>query len=806
MPFETSVPLMTKAETLAWLSEKGYPVPPLCFFTAADWDARPDEALDRVMALSPRGQRLAIRSSSLIEDGSESSLAGAFLSILHVPGTDREAITHAVNRVRSKLENPGDQIIAQLMVEDAAMSGVVTTHTLSDGSPYYVVNYDDMSCRTDTVTGGAAGSRVVYVYRGVKDEYFDSTRLWKVIRLARDLETEFDNIPLDIEFAVDSAEQPYLFQARRICAASAWNADTEQNVNIHISRVAEFVRSSLASRHGVYGRRAILGVMTDWNPAEMIGITPRALSLSLYRQLITKRVWSLAREKMGYRPLPPMELMLTVGGRPYIDVRASFNSFLPANLPDGICDRLVNAWLERLDNCPRLHDKVEFEIVHTVAEPGFTERFEERYPNLLDSRELLEYRARLTILTQSALAENGTLDHALQTIGELEDAQKRELPVERMILPELTQFEIALRLSDALEQCREKGTLPFAVIARHGFIAETMLRAAVRAGALTQERVTEFKRGVHTISRELTRDFSDVMDGRLSMKEFLERYGHLRPGTYDILSPSYHDRPGLFEHGKGVVATQDVPVFVLTHEERRALDALLRDADLNIGGERLLSYARTAIAGRENAKFVFTRHISHILELITAWGGKIDLNREELSMLPVEDVLEILYKPLPLEGREYFQKRIEASREEYNMGRSFEMSYIIRSERDIYIVPQHRSSPNFITSKRIQADTVYLDAKAADEQTLSGRIVCIDSADPGYDWIFTRDIAGLITRYGGANSHMAIRCAEFGLPAAIGCGEVIFDGIRASHTCVLDCAGRNVTPLGVVGGNREASL
>lgn len=797
---------MTKAETLVWLSEKGYPVPPLLFFTIEDWAARSEEIVGRAMAICPQaGQRLAIRSSALAEDGRESSLAGAFLSILHVPGADREAVVRAIETVRGKLANPRDQIIAQAMVEDATMSGVVTTHTLSDGSPYYVVNYDNASGRTDTVTGGMAGSRVVYVYRGVKDEYFDSSRLWKVIHLTRDLEREFDNIPLDIEFAVDGAGRPWLLQARRICAADAWNADAGQNVNVHIGRVAEFVRGSLASRHGVYGKRAILGVMTDWNPAEMIGVTPRALSLSLYRQLITKRIWSLAREKMGYLPQPPMELMLTVGGRPYIDVRASFNSFLPAHLSDRICDRLVNAWLERLDSCPGLHDKVEFDIVHTVAEPGFAESFQERYPDLLDSRDLLEYQARLTILTKNALRENGSLDEALRIIQELDRVQGRELPVERMLLPGLTQFEAALRISDALEQCREKGTLPFAIVARHGFIAETMLRAAVRAGALTQERVGEFKRGVHTVSKELTRDFDKVMDGRLAKNTFLERYGHLRPGTYDILSPAYRDRPRLFDYGTSDMAVHDEPAFVLSREEGRALDELLREADLDIGGDRLLSYARTAIAGREKAKFVFSRHISHVLELITAWGVKIGLDRDELSMLPVEDILEILYKPLPLEGRDYFRKRIEASREEYALGSSFEMSYLIRSERDIYIVPQHRSLPNFITSKRVQAGTAYLDPKDSGEKALSGLIVCIDSADPGYDWIFTRGIAGLITRYGGANSHMAIRCAEFGLPAAIGCGEVIFNGIRSSHACVLDCAGRSVTPLGAVGGGEALS-
>ena len=45
------------------------------------------------------------------------------------------------------------------------------------------------------------------------------------------------------------------------------------------------------------------------------------------------------------------------------------------------------------------------------------------------------------------------------------------------------------------------------------------------------------------------------------------------------------------------------------------------------------------------------------------------------------------------------------------------------------------------------------------------------SADPGFDWIFTRDISGFVTQFGGANSHMAIRASELGIPAVIGAGR-----------------------------------
>ena len=76
------------------------------------------------------------------------------------------------------------------------------------------------------------------------------------------------------------------------------------------------------------------------------------------------------------------------------------------------------------------------------------------------------------------------------------------------------------------------------------------------------------------------------------------------------------------------------------------------------------------------------------------------------------------------------------------------------------------SVPNYITNLKASGKTVFINSQHKIED-LTGKIVLIENADPGYDWIFTQKIAGLITKYGGANSHI-IRCAEFGIPAAIG--------------------------------------
>ena len=78
---------------------------------------------------------------------------------------------------------------------------------------------------------------------------------------------------------------------------------------------------------------------------------------------------------------------------------------------------------------------------------------------------------------------------------------------------------------------------------------------------------------------------------------------------------------------------------------------------------------------------------------------------------------------------------------------------------------------------------------------LKNKIICIKSADPGYDYLFSKRIGGLITCYGGANSHMAIRCAEMGVPAAIGCGESSFSNYCKAKKIEIDAANKQIKIL-----------
>ena len=108
------------------------------------------------------------------------------------------------------------------------------------------------------------------------------------------------------------------------------------------------------------------------------------------------------------------------------------------------------------------------------------------------------------------------------------------------------------------------------------------------------------------------------------------------------------------------------------------------------------------------------------------------------------------------------------------------------SNNDFFVSSILLSKPNFISNKNISGKIIILDGKSKNVN-LKNKIAVIENADPGFDWIFSKGIKGLITKFGGVNSHMSIRCEELNMPAIIGFGEDNFPKLMDDCIINIDC-------------------
>lgn len=769
--------LGTKAETLecaAPILQSGR-VLPLFYFSRASWDESHEAILAALFLEVWANGFLIVRSSAFNEDQPGASLAGKYESVT-VAALEKD-IEAAIVRV---FDSYGDlesnhQVLIQPVLHNPRATGVACSVEPSSGAPYRVVSWVDWPESSDSVTSGRDSAlRTWYsVATGTETDLgLCEPVLSLILPLIHEIESLTGMMPFEIEFGIDAEGMAVLLQLRQlsICTKAIRTRHSDLIATL-VSRL-----DTLNPRDArILGKGLLLSVMSDWNPAEMIGIRPLPLAQSLYRVLITDRVWAMQRHMYGYRDLRGIPLMIDLCGHAFIDVRASFSSFVPCSLTHETAERLVDGYVRRLIADPHLHDKIEFEVMLSCMTFDSTARVKalsEFGVHYSDCEQLVD---SLKDLTNRIIWSDAPWKHELVKVEKLRSSR--------------CQFAGAHPLSlvhTLLNLCRDFGTLPFAGLARCGFIAMELINSAVSSGIMRPEERNAFLSSLDTVTSRMRREFVAI-----SRSDFLKRYGHLRPGTYDILSARYDEAPDLyFDWSKRGIHIPPPAPFTPTKDLCRRLDAALEAGGFGFNHSIFFAFAENAIWGREEAKFEFTRKLSDILLHLQVWGGKLGVTREDLAFVEVQDILNVPLSSLR-QQRDAILHAADLGRQRYMDACAINLPALIRSSEDIKCFELINEEPNFITQKRVIGRV----ANIARGDTPENAIALISSADPGYDWIFTRNILGLVTAYGGSNSHMAIRCFELGVPAAIGCGAHRYEHISGARLVEIDAAARLISAL-----------
>lgn len=695
-----------------------------------------------------------IRSSASTED-QESTCAGHFVSVQHVNAQSREFIIKGIENIIASYKRDGlsdkEYIFVQHQLTNVILSGVALSVEPQLGKPYFLINCDE-SGSTNSVTSGKC-NRYIYIARDLILSNSLESRLCKAF-----LEIERICLQkcLNIEFAVTESEKIYIFQVRRL------------KFEDFPVKYKEIIKRKNTYKTNYASNSVLLSDMAFWNPSEIIGDSPRPLTFSLYSNLVTEYAWNKGIAEIGYFPIPK-QIMEKIGNKPYINLEIVFKALTPSNINVELREKLVNYYCDLLKSNKCLHDKIEFKIVFTCFDFNSLKKLSLLADFGFSAAEIATLSSELFQMTKKIIEEyNYWVAQDLTKLSKIESELNR--CKEEINTHEGT--DIVATIAYLLQLIRNYGIIPFARHARCAFIAQSLCHSLVDTGQITSEQLDTFMYGIDTVAKELQLDIQQYNNNQISKKTIEEKYGHLRANTYDITSLTYKEI-GI----DNIFRTSNIDC---KHVEKCVEQLSVKFPKTNID---LAPFLKDAIVQREYFMFVFTKALSYTIELIQKLADLLHIAYDDMSYLSIEDILNISF---PL--KQSLAEIIEHNKVKFELDQNIILPPVITEAKDFDIIKIDKSIPNYITNKIVVGDVCILSNSSGERSKITGKILVIENADPGFDWIFAQGtMIGLITKYGGMASHMAIRCMEFGLPAAIGCGELIYDSVANAKQVRLNC-------------------
>ena len=759
----------------------------LYFFTISEWQLNDKKIIDNIQ--NNFKNSIIIRSSAIGEDSIENSHAGEYLSIPNINPKNYNILKASINKVISSYRkksnfNLDNLVLIQTFSTDIVYSGVIFSYQ-SNGSPYYIINYEKGN-NTDGVTKGIVGN-TIKIFRELNLKNMPNE--WKkLIKSVNEIEKFLKFKFLDIEFGINKNDEIIIFQVRPITSMKNYQENTKIDFKKIITQNKNKFQK-INSEKKIIGNKTIFSDMADWNPAEIIGNEPKNLDYSLYDFLIMDSVWHKSRTILGYKNLNKQKLMRRFGNKPYVDTRASFNSLIPNNLNLNLQKKLMNFYLKKLKNNPHLHDKVEFEILFTCYEPFIKKRLNELKNYGFTKSEIRIIERNLLSFTNSII--KNFCDVSKECINSVEKMRTNRIKIlNNYNRSSKTYKDKIFGAKLLLNDCKSLGTVKFSIMARIAFISSIIFKSLIFNGKISNTIAENFMNSLESPLSKFQNDLEQLNQNIITKNEFLKKYGHLRAGTYDITALRYDQDSSLLNELSVTVNKKKKNYKKLSTQ----INSSLQKSKLIFKEVDFYNFLKNSLTQREELKFEFTKNLSQAIELIAQAGIELNFSREDMSFITLNQIFKDIKKFDKKKLIQQWKKIIYIERCKRNKLDLLILPPIIFSEKNLDIIEYFVSKPNFITRKKLLSEIIHIN-NISRSTVLDNKIILLENADPGFDWIFSKGLSGLITKYGGVASHMAIRCSELKLPAAIGCGELLYDNLISSSKILLDCENQQIIIL-----------
>ena len=195
------------------------------------------------------------------------------------------------------------------------------------------------------------------------------------------------------------------------------------------------------------------------------------------------------------------------------------------------------------------------------------------------------------------------------------------------------------KIYSLVQDCKKYGTYPFAGIARCGFVATEFLNSFVEKKIITESQKQKFlSNNINTIASKILEDFN-----LKTKSKFIEKYGHLRPDTYEITSKNYAENYKNNFRKKRKFYKINKKKFIFSSIQKKKIQIFLKKSNLDISFNNFLKFIKDSIEQREYSKFIFSKSIDLIFKNLINLTSKLKIKFDDVTYLDIKDILNLYY-------------------------------------------------------------------------------------------------------------------------------------------------------------------
>lgn len=654
-------------------------------------------------------------------------------------------------------------------IKNIRLCGIVCTRDIMYNRPYYMVSYGVKNI--NDLLANVWNGKTTWIARNASREFLADS-IVELISAVKEIEKFLDSEgAYSIEFGIDKDNRIIIF-----------NVDTVEEIMAKVKPMSdrEFIDTKAFAKCNYLDTNHIMSDMACMNVVKVLGNNPRYLDYSIYRELITSKVWNEALLTLGYEAVPD-EIMFKVGNKPYISVNNVFMGLTPMGLGNRLLYKLDEYYSYKLRGNRAFHGVIEDNIIFT----SYNFKTRDNISRLLDydfqekEVKIIEdslYNMTVDIVNNYSSLINQEKD-SIEELTRLTQAIIDEAPLLENNVMKLYKY-----VNELIEGIKEKGTPQLVRQQRCVAIGKSFCDSLVKMGYFTKDEMDTFLQSIETVKTKFEDDFDMLENGMLGIDDFLNLYGDIRLDIFDIRTECYrqvYTGSGISKDGKELMV--DGKTVYL--DESRLKDALVED-EVEIEPDVLRSFIVDSVVNLESFLLEVKKAIGLLLDIIIRMGDILGIAREDMSYLEIQDLLSY-------HSRDSYIQIIEMRRNMYHANRYLMLPEVIFDVGDIDVVDYSNVIPTYITDKKISAEVVCMDDDDI-SQDITGKIVVLANASSGYNWLFEKNIAGIVTKYGGEKTRLAARCNRYGIPAVLGCGEKIYQHVITMKQVEIDCQNKKI--------------